>query len=113
MPRGCAGPAITVDWPLSVTVTSSMSGTGSCVLAPEPGRVMRAYLGVTAPAKARTEVQVGSDISTDVIVVGAGVVGASCAYHLARAGLQVTVVESFGGPAQGSTGRSFASVRAQ
>ena len=55
----------------------------------------------------------GSDISTDVIVVGAGVVGGSCAYHLARAGLQVTVVESFGGPAQGSTGRSFASVRAQ
>jgi len=55
----------------------------------------------------------GSDISTDVIVVGAGVVGAGCAYHLARAGLQVTVVESFDGPAQGSTGRSFASIRAQ
>jgi glycine/D-amino acid oxidase-like deaminating enzyme len=55
----------------------------------------------------------GSGISTDVIVVGAGVVGASCAYHLARGGLQVTVVENFGGPARGSTGRSFASVRAQ
>ena len=55
----------------------------------------------------------GSDISTDVIVVGAGVVGASCAYHLAGAGLQVTVVENFDGPAQGSTGRSFASIRAQ
>jgi sarcosine oxidase, subunit beta len=55
----------------------------------------------------------GSNISTDVIVVGAGVVGASCAYHLARAGLQVTVVENFDGPAQGSTGRSFASIRAQ
>jgi glycine/D-amino acid oxidase-like deaminating enzyme len=51
--------------------------------------------------------------SADVIVVGAGVVGASCAYHLARAGLRVLVAETFGGPAEGSTGRSFASIRSQ
>ncbi|MFJ9896403.1 NAD(P)/FAD-dependent oxidoreductase [Streptomyces sp. NPDC091280] len=50
---------------------------------------------------------------TDVVVVGAGVVGASCAFHLARAGLDVTVLETFEGPAEGSSGRSFASVRAQ
>jgi sarcosine oxidase subunit beta len=50
---------------------------------------------------------------TDVVVIGAGVVGASCAYHLARLGLRVTVLETFGGPAEGSTGRSFASIRAQ
>jgi sarcosine oxidase, subunit beta len=49
----------------------------------------------------------------DAIVVGAGVVGASCAYHLAGAGLRVLVAETFGGPAEGSTGRSFASVRSQ
>src|SRR3984885_10107091 len=55
----------------------------------------------------------GDTISTDVIVIGAGVVGASTACHLARAGLRVTVAESFGGPAEGSTGRSFASIRAQ
>ena len=54
-----------------------------------------------------------ADLSTDAVVVGAGVIGASCACHLARAGLRVTVVEAFGGPAEGSTGRSFASVRAQ
>jgi sarcosine oxidase subunit beta len=52
-------------------------------------------------------------LTTDVIIVGAGAVGASCAAHLARAGLDVTVVESFDGPAEGSTGRSFASIRAQ
>ncbi|MDT4911804.1 MAG: hypothetical protein QOC66_932 [Pseudonocardiales bacterium] len=52
-------------------------------------------------------------LTTDVIVVGAGAVGASCAAHLARTGLDVTVVESFDGPAEGSTGRSFASIRAQ
>ncbi len=51
--------------------------------------------------------------STDAIVIGAGVVGASCAYHLARAGLNVIVAETFGGPAEGSTGRSFASIRSQ
>lgn len=50
---------------------------------------------------------------SDVIVVGAGIVGASCAYALASRGLQVTVVEAFKGPAEGSSGRSFASVRAQ
>lgn len=50
---------------------------------------------------------------TDVVVVGAGIVGASCAFQLAHRGLNVTVLEMFEGPAQGSTGRSFASVRAQ
>ena len=54
-----------------------------------------------------------SDISTDVLVVGAGVVGASCAYHIAAAGRSVTVVDMFPGPAEGSTGRCFASIRAQ
>jgi sarcosine oxidase, subunit beta len=49
----------------------------------------------------------------DVLVVGAGVVGASCAYHLAKAGRRVIVVDAFNGPAEGSTGRSFASVRGQ
>ena len=52
-------------------------------------------------------------MSADVIVVGAGVLGASSAFHLARAGLRVVVVDSFAGPAEGSTGRSFASIRAQ
>jgi sarcosine oxidase, subunit beta len=49
----------------------------------------------------------------DVIVVGAGAIGASCAYHLSTAGLSVLVAETFGGPAEGSTGRSFASIRSQ
>jgi sarcosine oxidase, subunit beta len=49
--------------------------------------------------------------SADAIVVGAGVAGAGCAYHLAIAGVRVLVAETFGGPAEGSTGRSFASIR--
>ncbi|NUR62919.1 MAG: FAD-binding oxidoreductase [Catenulispora sp.] len=44
----------------------------------------------------------------DVTVVGAGVVGASVAYHLARAGVAVTVLERASGPAAGVTGGSFA-----
>lgn len=30
---------------------------------------------------------------TEVVIVGAGIVGAACAYHVARAGLRVTVLE--------------------
>jgi sarcosine oxidase subunit beta len=50
---------------------------------------------------------------TDVVVVGAGILGATTAYHLTRRGLGVTVVDQFAGPAEGSTGRSFASIRGQ
>ncbi|GAA5067713.1 glycine/D-amino acid oxidase-like deaminating enzyme [Thermocatellispora tengchongensis] len=39
----------------------------------------------------------------DVVVIGAGVVGAACAYYAARAGLDVTVVER-GSVAGGTTG---------
>jgi sarcosine oxidase subunit beta len=55
----------------------------------------------------------GEEPRTHALVIGAGVIGASCAFHLAVAGLRVLVVEAFGGPAEGSTGRSFASIRAQ
>jgi sarcosine oxidase subunit beta len=46
----------------------------------------------------------------DVIVVGAGVHGASLAFHLARRGVQVLMVES-GAIAGGATGRSSGFVR--
>ena len=42
-----------------------------------------------------------------VVVVGAGIVGASLAYHLASAGAAVTLVER-SRPASGVTARSFA-----
>ena len=41
-----------------------------------------------------------------VVVVGAGIVGASVAYHVARRGVAVTLVER-GHPASGATGSSF------
>jgi sarcosine oxidase subunit beta len=53
------------------------------------------------------------DSKFDVAVVGAGIIGSSCAYHLARRGLSVLVVDAFSGYAEGSTGRSFASIRGQ
>lgn len=41
-----------------------------------------------------------------MVIVGAGIVGASIAYHLARQGQHVIVVEQ-AHPAAGATGRSF------
>jgi sarcosine oxidase subunit beta len=49
----------------------------------------------------------------DVVVIGAGIVGASCAHHLSAVGHSVSVLEARSGYAEGSTGRSFASVRSQ
>jgi sarcosine oxidase subunit beta len=53
------------------------------------------------------------DLTADVLVVGAGAIGASSAHHLAGQGHRVIVVEALAGPAAGSTGRSFASIRGQ
>jgi sarcosine oxidase, subunit beta len=55
----------------------------------------------------------GSNVEVDVVVVGSGVIGASCTYHLAAEGVRVANVEALAGPALGSTGRSFNSVRGQ
>ncbi|MFJ8538281.1 NAD(P)/FAD-dependent oxidoreductase [Streptomyces sp. NPDC093591] len=43
-----------------------------------------------------------------VVVVGAGIVGASVAYHLARCGAPVTLIDRGAAPATGVTGGSFA-----
>ncbi|MBX3142745.1 MAG: FAD-binding oxidoreductase [Trueperaceae bacterium] len=49
----------------------------------------------------------------DVIVVGAGIVGAACAYRLSQRGLRTLVIDAASAPATGSTGRSAAGVRVQ
>jgi len=51
--------------------------------------------------------------TTDVIVIGAGIIGASCAHQLGMRGVSVRVLEAQSAPGEGSTGRSFASVRSQ
>ncbi|MFJ6215497.1 NAD(P)/FAD-dependent oxidoreductase [Streptomyces sp. NPDC092296] len=50
-------------------------------------------------------------MGTDVVVVGAGVIGASIALELARAGRSVAVVDKAGGVGLGSTSASSAIVR--
>jgi sarcosine oxidase subunit beta len=52
--------------------------------------------------------------SAEVVVIGAGVIGASVAYHLARRGCgSVLVLERHRVPGQGSTGRATGGFRAQ
>lgn len=51
--------------------------------------------------------------SYDVLVVGAGIVGAACAFRLAEQGLRVGLLEAAEAPAMGSTGKSAAGVRVQ
>ena len=54
-----------------------------------------------------------SSTTSDVVVIGAGINGASCAWQLASRGLGVTVVEKDVAPAMGSTGKSAAGIRVQ
>lgn len=50
---------------------------------------------------------------TDVLIIGAGIMGASCAFHLAEQGAKVAILEAQKAPAMGSTARSAAGVRTQ
>ena len=50
---------------------------------------------------------------TDVLIIGAGIIGASCAFRLSERGFKVVILEAQSAPAMGSTGRSAAGVRVQ
>jgi glycine/D-amino acid oxidase-like deaminating enzyme len=52
-------------------------------------------------------------VTPDVAIVGAGVIGASCAFHFARAGFRVHVFDRGPAPGGGSTSRATGGFRAQ
>lgn len=52
-------------------------------------------------------------VSTEVVIVGGGIMGASTAYHLARAGVTDVVVLESGTIAGGSSGKPLGGVRVQ
>jgi sarcosine oxidase, subunit beta len=49
----------------------------------------------------------------NITIIGAGIVGASCAYYLAKRAASVTVLERANQPATGSTAKSAAGIRHQ
>lgn len=51
--------------------------------------------------------------TSDVLVIGAGIIGSACAFRLAERGLKVTVLEASSRLGEGSSGRSGAGVRVQ
>jgi sarcosine oxidase, subunit beta len=52
--------------------------------------------------------------TASLVIIGAGVIGASVAYHLARRGWrEILVLDRLPGPGQGSTGRATGGFRAQ
>jgi sarcosine oxidase subunit beta len=52
--------------------------------------------------------------TASVVIIGAGVIGASVAYHLARRGWrEILVLDQSGGPGHGSTGKATGGFRAQ
>src|SRR5215831_17573339 len=52
-------------------------------------------------------------VKVDALIIGAGIMGASCAFQLSERGLRVAILEAQISPAMGSTGRSTAGVRVQ
>jgi glycine/D-amino acid oxidase-like deaminating enzyme len=52
-------------------------------------------------------------LKADVLIIGAGIIGASCAFRLSERGFKVVILEAQSAPALGSTGRSAAGVRVQ
>lgn len=74
-----------------------------------PSRLAR-----SASLRYRGAVIKSSNERADVVIVGAGVIGASVAYHLAKRGAgSILVVEKESAPGRGSTGRATGGYRAQ
>jgi glycine/D-amino acid oxidase-like deaminating enzyme len=69
--------------------------------------MMASLAGAALAGQARAAGAVAPNAGLRVAVIGAGIIGASIAYHLARDGARVTVLEKEA-PAMGATGNSFA-----
>jgi sarcosine oxidase subunit beta len=69
--------------------------------------------GASLHAQERRQTDMSTSVKADVLIIGAGIMGASCAFRLSERGLKVAVLEAQTSPAMGSTGRSVAGVRVQ
>lgn len=74
-------------------------------------RQLLQLLGATAVAAAYGRSAAAARSADHVVVIGAGILGASIAYHLVKRGAKVTILEK-AAPASGTTGDSFAYLNA-
>lgn len=83
---------------------SGADGPGRTTIANDAGGTTSSWMRTPVPAYDR---ELPADLCVDVCVIGAGIAGLSTAYHLARAGLEVAVIDD--GPiGGGETARTSA-----
>src|SRR2546422_3326233 len=102
--RGCAGVHLLFHRPPSAQQCLAHRSAG--VLAGRATALVARRAADVSPGKRPPR------LSPDVIVIGAGAIGASAALHLARAGVRVTLLEKEKGPAQHESGRNSGVIHA-
>ena len=107
-----AGPAI--GFLDAAAVADQAAGIGELVVLVNRGHpIAQREFGEQLLQMIEKGAHMSQSVRVDVLIIGAGIMGASCAYRLSERGMSVAVLEAQTSPAMGSTGYSVAGVRVQ